>query len=120
MSVFDELKVLEEKKQDLVKKAKADALGRARSAVDELNALGFTYQLVEGSVPTSKAPRRGVRADVLKVVAASATGIPRAEILQALNATDKRSKQSVSNALAALKKAGHIRSDAGRYWPVSK
>ena len=48
MSVLDEIKALEEKKQALLAQAKKEALDNAKKAIAELNSLGFNYQLVGG------------------------------------------------------------------------
>ena len=55
MSVLDELKALNERRERLLEAAKTEALEKAERAVAELNELGFNYRLVEGAV---RAPRK--------------------------------------------------------------
>ena len=120
MSVFEELAALEERKQELLAKAKADALTRAEAAVAELNQLGFAYRLTAPRSASAPATRTGgVRETVRQVIAGVPDGIARSDIMAAMQATDKRSQQSVTNALAALKKAGLVTSEAGVYRLVS-
>ena len=53
--------------------------------------------------------RSGVREQVLDAVKAAPGGISRAKVLETMAAKgDKAAEQSVSNALAALKRAGAI------------
>ncbi len=47
-SILEKLKDLEAQAAQLREQAKSGALEKANQAVDELNALGFTYKLVEG------------------------------------------------------------------------
>lgn len=111
MGVLDQIRELEQQKQQLLATAKKEALDKANAAISELAELGFHYQLVESEAP----PRRtGVRETVLQVVKA-ADGITPAQIAEKLGMDDKAGKQSVANALAALKKAGSVASDNGVY-----
>lgn len=65
---------------------------------------------------TTRAPRQGgIREKVLEEIKKHPTGIKRADLLTAMNATDKKAEQSISNAVANLKKAGAISGDAGLY-----
>lgn len=59
--------------------------------------------------------RSGIRQEVLNAVKNAPQGIARAGLLDALGAQDKSSQQSISNALAALKKAGTIDQKDGKY-----
>ncbi|QXT40981.1 hypothetical protein [Gymnodinialimonas ceratoperidinii] len=120
MSVFEELAALEKRKQVLLQKAKTDALARAEAAVTELNQLGFGYRLLAPGSETRATRKTGIREAVRALIAASPTGIARTAIMEAMNASDKRTQQSVANALAALKKAGLVESDRGTYKPVSQ
>ena len=136
MNVMDKIKKLEKEKQDLVKQAKAEALGRAKQAVKDLQDLGFDYNLVEGNGATAAtAPtkagakskttanakttknkrRKGLRDEVMKVIRASNDGMSRGEIIVALNAMEKSDKIAVSNALSALKKSEEIALNNGTY-----
>jgi hypothetical protein len=56
MSVLDKLKALDEERAKLLDDAKKEALETAHKAIADLNGLGLTYRLVEGT-STSKARR---------------------------------------------------------------
>ena len=121
MSVLDQLKALDEQREKLINDAKAEALAKAEEAVAALNELGFNYRLVEGTapivarIPSSGGRRTGIRDDVLRVVKEH-DGINRADILEQMDAKgDKKAEQSISNALANLKKAGKITLADGLY-----
>ena len=121
-AVLAKLKKLDEERAKLIADAKSQALAAANMAIADLNALGFTYRLVEGSDSTQRAAssgarRAGIRELVLDAVKASgADGINRADLLQVLGMKGNKSgEQSVSNALSALKKAGATSSKNGRY-----
>jgi hypothetical protein len=124
MSVLDEIKKLDEQKQALLAKAKDEALQQATKAVAMLRELGFNYKLVEAgdNIPFTAPKRRtGVRNDVLNAVKAAPNGISRSDILEALGAKgDKRAEQSISNALANLKKAEQLTLNDGVYTVTSK
>ena len=47
MTVLERLKKLEKEKEKLLADAKKEGLDKANAAIAELNALGFTYALVE-------------------------------------------------------------------------
>lgn len=71
-------------------------------------------------IPTGRAGTRrsGMRNDLLRLIGSSPRGLTRAEILteKQVAADDKSAIQSVSNALSALKRAGHLRQDEqGKY-----
>src|ERR1700693_2227181 len=53
------IKELDEERASLLDSAKKDALTKAKSAIADLNALGFAYQLAEGGRP--KVGRKGTR-----------------------------------------------------------
>lgn len=59
-SVAEQLRVLDEQRTKLLDGAKQEALTKAREAVDELNALGFSYVL-SSSGRTGGGSRRGTR-----------------------------------------------------------
>lgn len=118
MNVFDQIMELEAQKQKLLEEAKQDALKRAEKAVKELNDLGFHYQLVEGSTGTKQPTtnrRRGISDEVLQLVKSAPSGLSRADVLDKLNAETPAEKQSISNALANLKKKGTIVNNDGVY-----
>ncbi len=58
MSVLEKLKALDEERSKLLEGAKAETLEKAQKAVEELNELGFHYQLVEGPPATQRAEGR--------------------------------------------------------------
>jgi len=120
MSVIEQLKALDEQREKLLSDAKAEALSRVEAALQTLNELGFSYRLVEGSqastAPRSSGTRRtGVRQEVLQAVKDQGP-IARAPLLEHMGVKGDRSgEQSVSNALAALKKSGEITATDGNY-----
>jgi hypothetical protein len=125
MSVIDQLKKLDAQRNELLEKAKAEALANAETAIATLNELGFNYRLVDAtstrttrSAPTGdKRPRRaGVRDAVFDEIKRHPDGITRQDLLENMHATsDKKQEQSVNNAVAALKKAGQISGEGGHY-----
>lgn len=116
MSALEEIKKLEEQKQQLLATAKKEALAKATAAVQELNELGFDYQLVQGNAPKPRRTRKaGVRDSVLAEIKKHPNGISRQDLMTALNANDDKSQQSVSNAVSALKKADQITAEQGHY-----
>lgn len=119
MTVFDQIRQLDEQKAQLLKQAKQEALGRATQALKDLAELGFHYQLIEdSSIVTIRGigtRRTGIRNDVLASVKAT-PGITRADLIDKMGAKgDKSAEQSISNALSALKKAGTISLSDGKY-----
>ena len=121
MSVLDEIKKLDEKKAQLLSQAKQEALQVANAAIKALNELGFNYQLVQGegspvTVRSSGTRRTGIRDEVLATVQKHKDGISRSQLLEVMQAKgDKSAEQSISNALAALKKDGKVSGDDGIY-----
>ena len=128
MSIIDQIMELEAKKQELMTKAKTEALTMAEKAVADLNSLGFHYRLVEGNQPpaprtreatTTRGPRRGgVAEQVLDHIKKSESGLSRAQLLSAMGAEDKSAQQSISNALSNLKKKGELTAANGVYKPA--
>ena len=121
-TVLDRIKELDAEKARLMDEAKTNALATAEGAIAELNALGFSYRLVEaGKAPRASTPaptgkrRTGIRDEVLSIIASSADGISRADLLAKLDASDKSAQQAVSNAVSALKKDGKISGEGGHY-----
>lgn len=122
MSVLDEIRKLDEQKKQLLQSAKSEALKKAKQAIDELNELGFNYELVErdtGAKPRGTR-RTGIRNNVLSVVKSHPQGIRRSDVLDKMNANDKSTQQSVSNALSALKKNNHIVQEGSLYKAVPR
>lgn len=122
MSVLEKIKALDAQKAQLLDQAKAEALETINKGIAALNELGFNYRLVqEGSAPrgpvvTGGGRRGNVRSDVLRVIEEHGEGINRATILELMGAKgDKKAEQSISNALANLKKAGTVSADGGLY-----
>lgn len=118
MSIADidaQIAELEKKKRDLIAEEKKTALKKVELALQELNALGYNYKLAEeGAAPKR---RSGVREGVLSIIQ-QANGIKPADIAATLDMLDKAGKQSVSNAVSALKKTGKITSTDGKYYAV--
>lgn len=123
MSILDEIKALDAKKQELLTRAKTEALKAAEKAVAELNELGFNYRLVEAGGTTraantdtgTDARRSGVSKELLELLKKSSTGLNRAAILEQMNAKDKAHQNTISTALSNLKKAGKITAADGVY-----
>ena len=123
-SYIDQIMELEAKKQELMTKAKAEALSQAEKAVGDLNNLGFHFKLVEGEASTtrttssssSRSPRKGGVSDqVLATIKGAADGLSRSGVLAALNAMEDKAQQSISNALSNLKKKGLLIAENGIY-----
>jgi hypothetical protein len=103
---------LEAKKRQIIDEEKKTAKKKVELALQELNSLGFNYKLVEeGAAPKR---RTGVRDEVLKAVKAN-NGVRPADIAATLSMNDSKGKQSVANALSALKKAGKVTVENGEY-----
>ena len=120
-TVLEQIRKLDEQKAALLSQAKQEALAAANTAIASLNELGFHYRLVqgEGTAPTVRAAtgtrRSGIRDQVLAVIQQS-DGMARADLLKTMEAVgNKSAEQSISNALAALKKAGIIKAENGVY-----
>lgn len=120
MSILDQIRKLDEQKAQLLQGAKKEALDAAQKAIRALNELGFNYRLSEGQ-STERAPRAagtrrsGIRNEVLALVKAN-PGINRSSLIAKMDIKgDKSAEQSLSNALAALKKAGLIVNPDGAY-----
>ena len=67
------------------------------------------------STGTRKPRKAGVRDAVLAKIGENKDGISRKDLLTVMGATDKAAEQSISNAVAALKKDGKISTDQGHY-----
>ena len=106
---------LEAQKRTLIADEKKSAIKKAQLAIDELNALGFNYSLVEKGSAPSRTRRTGIRQEVLAIIKEAAGDISRSDLLQKLEAETKSAQQSISNALAALKKSGEIEGERGVY-----
>lgn len=85
----------------------------------ELEALSAYEAAKEGKKPVKKtrSPRKsGIRQAVMNTIASHPNGISRSDILDVMNAKgNKSAEQSISNALAALKKSGQISGEGGVY-----
>lgn len=122
VDVMDRIRKLDEERSSLVAEAKAQALSKAREAIEELGNLGFSYSIIEGAgdsaSPAGKGLRRsGIRDEVMGALrACGGTGANRGELLDMLGVKGQRKgEQSVSNALSSLKKAGKLQQKNGRY-----
>ena len=121
MSVLDQIRKLDEQKAQLIEGAKKEGLDLIHQGIAVLAEIGFTYRVVEGGQPTQSAPRvtgtrrAGVRDQVLSLVTAN-PGITRSALIAEMNIKgNKSAEQSLSNALAALKKGGQIDNPDGNY-----
>jgi hypothetical protein len=123
-SIIDQIMELEAQKQALMSKAKSEALNAAEKAIADLNNLGFNYRIIEGSsttpaqFTTTRTRKAGVADEVLAVIKAAPTGLPRAGVLEQLHAHDTKAQQSISNALSNLKKKGQVTAENGVYKAV--
>ena len=123
-SIVEQIMELEAKKQELMAKAKTEALAAAQKAVADLNDLGFHYTLVEGGTtvtrttnPTTRtrAPRAGgISEQVLETIASAPDGLIRADILEKMNAFGNNTMiNSISNAMSNLQKKGKVTRENG-------
>lgn len=119
-----QIRQLEDQKKALVQKARDEQVAKANDAIAKLREMGFNYRLAEMDTaprvynprPSTGTRRTGIRDQVLQVVKSSPKGISRADVITKLNAKgDKSAEQSISNALAALKKAGTLSLHGGVY-----
>lgn len=124
-TVLDRIRKLDEEKSRLLDEAKAQAMGKAQEAINELNELGFHYRLTETGAPTRTGTRTGTRRSGIRdnvydaVKGAGEEGITRAQLLDMMGVRgDKSGEQSVSNALAALNKTEKVNLANGVYTVV--
>lgn len=125
---IDQIMELEAKKQELMAKAKQEALAQAEKAVADLNNLGFHYRLVEGTdttvqraprATTTRSPRSGgATAQLLDLLKSAPDGLPKSAILDQMQATDDKAKNNISAALFNMKKRGQVALDNGVYKAV--
>ena len=108
---------LEAQKQKIIEDERKAALKKVEDAISELNALGFNYKLTGGPVASGKR-RTGVRENVRQAIMNAPDGIKPSAIAAQLGMDDKAGKQSVANALSALKKAKLVVAKDGIYKPV--
>jgi len=115
-SVLEQIRQLEEQKQQLLETARKEALATAEAAIRTLSELGFNYRLTQTGAPARTGGRRsGIRQDVLNTIKSNGT-MTRAQLLDHFNARgDKKLEQSLSNALSALKRKGSITAEDGNY-----
>lgn len=122
--ISDEQAKLEKQKEKLREQARGEALQTINAAIEELNALGYEYRLVEGGKPrAARSPRvgngkrrAGIRDEVLAAIAsAGPDGIKPAAIRQQIGIDDKAGAQSVANAIQALKRQDKIADKDGSY-----
>ncbi len=143
--VAEEKKRLSQQRRDVQKRMSAleselGALGAEMKNIDGEMAAIEAYETAQGSAPalkrrqprkaaagaktgsgTKKATRRrrrvSRRGEILAAIASfGSAGAGRADIIQKLNVKgDKSAEQSVSNALAALKKSGDVAHEDGKY-----
>lgn len=113
------------KERDRLTKAREDALAK-RAEIDahivaidtELAAIN-AYEAAKLGKPArakkSGSRRSGVRQEVLAEIKKHPGGVTPAAVKEALGATDKAARQSVSNALAALKRNSEVVAKDGLY-----
>lgn len=111
--------------RDALVKQKTDIDAKIAEVDKELKAI-TAYEAVKtgkGASTTRAEPkasrtgtrRTGIRQEILDLIAKS-KGMGRADIIEAMGVKgSKADEQAVSNALAALKKAGTITADSGQY-----
>jgi hypothetical protein len=64
LTTLQQIKKLDEERAKLLESAKTDALARAEEAINELNALGFDYELVELARGTAHKTRTARKASI--------------------------------------------------------
>lgn len=115
------------KERERITKLKEEAHGRRKTIDDEI--AGYDHELkrfdayenfgkTKQSTRTGTGTRRGSRQDgIIELLTANTDGMTRGELLEKMGVTgDKTAGQSISNALANMKKAGKLgRSKEGRY-----
>ncbi|WP_160120026.1 hypothetical protein [Rhodovarius lipocyclicus] len=118
--------------KDGLTKQREEVMARRAAIDEELAAIDGKLERIEnyfnpGNVVGGKAPRvtrkafatgtrrTGVRDDVLAAIKRRPDGISRQDLLKAMDATEKSREQSISNAVAALKKEGKITTGQGHY-----
>ena len=114
------LKAVETAQQEL-HAAVADERKRLLAARSDIDKQLADLDAMAGTAPakTGRRQRRpGQRAAVIAAIAKHTDGIARADLLEELGVKgDKSGEGSVSNALAALKKAGTVGYKDGKYLP---
>lgn len=98
-------------------------LDRELAAIDAYtSARGGKVARKKGKAPGAprrpRGPREGGRRDQVLAAIKDGNGLGRGEILSKLGIVEKENKgaaQSVSNALSALKKAGTVKAEGGKY-----
>ena len=119
--VRNEREKLNQRRDEL--RRQRDDVDRQIQEVEKEFAAVDAYERVKTGKSTAPATgsrrRTGVRQNVLEVVKRNPGGISRADILNEMGAKgDKRSEQSISNALSNLKKQGQVRLEHGEYTPA--
>jgi len=138
--VFDRIEKLEAERSALLAEAREEALATIHDNIERLQRLGYSYTLVEGQdrsqggpsaengklngtsakpLPTrtgKRTRRAGIRQEVLSAIAdAGKNGMTRGELIAQFRAKDDSFKQSISNALSALKKQRQVKAAGGVY-----
>ena len=106
-------------------KAKRQEAEREIAQLEAQNAAILAYDAALKGKATPKEPsaprgRRGEKREAIRdLIAQHPDGMTRADVLTAMNAHgDKAAEQSISNALAALKKAGRLTQEGKTYKAV--
>lgn len=119
-----------EQERTRLAQAKEDALAKKKEAEDALAAIGTelsaiaAYEAAKNGKPAradterrQRAPRQsGKRNEIFKLVQEYPDGVTRGELVEKLAVKgNKQGEQSLSNALAALKKTGKLIQEGGKY-----
>jgi hypothetical protein len=133
MAMIDTFEDFVAKERERLHKAREAALAKLAEAQAEMGKIDVELSAIDAYVKakqvkplaiatpratgTRKPRETGKRAEVLATITSS-DGMTRAEVLEHFRATEKSQQQSISNALAALKKAGQLIQD-GRVYRAS-
>ena len=118
--------IMQKEREDLSKRREEilrqkEDLDRQLAEIDREFAAIDAYERTrkgQGAAPAASTGKRrtGVRQEVLDTIKRHPNGIRRADLLEEMGAKgDKRAEQSVSNALANLKKQGQVTLEEGVY-----
>ena len=144
-NVSDRIEELEAERFALLEEAREEELLAIHGSIERLERMGYHYSLVEenGSAPLNgrgklngktakprqtragrsgqRTRRAGIRQDVLSAIAKSGKkGMTRGELIAQFKAKDDSFKQSISNALAALKKQKQVKAVGGVYTATAR
>lgn len=112
-----QIEKLQNERASILEKEKEAAVAKVQAALDELNALGFNYELHTATAKPKRTRRVNIRQTVLDAIKAHPGSKP-AQLAEKLGWTEPGDSNSISNALGALKKSGSVKSEAGSYTAV--